>query len=142
MIILNNHQDTPKKEVKLYKTNDLANLRLTKKRSDVMNVLNEKKSQGVDISEYFTYLIRKEEGLPIPVEEGATRVAPAPTGMGQEDREAIAEMVYQLMKKNGMVGLTGEAPTESEEKQVDQGADAKMLEEAKNAAKEFLDWDD
>ena len=103
-----------RKTAKLYDLNDVANLRLTKNREDVLKVLNAKKMQGEDVSEYIATAIRMAEGLPTnngapapAAEVETTPAAPAPQpalDMSQVVQQVIAELARQ-----GMVVAAGGA---------------------------------
>lgn len=98
-----------RKSAKLYDTNDVVNLRLTKNRDDILKVLNAKKMQGEDVSEFIAMAIRIAEGLPIngtpaPVAESVNAPAQPALDMSQVVQQVIAELARQ-----GMVVAAGGA---------------------------------
>lgn len=88
-----------RRSTKLFETNDLVNLRLTKPREDVLKVLNAKKMQQIDVSDYLADCVRYREGIPLdgsPSPEITVQAA-APA------LEDVAEAVINMLKNQGLV---------------------------------------
>lgn len=128
------------KQIKLYQRNDLFQIRLTKWRDDVRELLNEKKLQGVDLSDYMTKLIRAAEGLTDPLaayNQPPKQIEPAhsnsgPVQLSSEQLEQVIRMVTERLASSGITVTTGE----SQEIPEDQAN-----EEIKDAINSMLDWD-
>lgn len=84
-----------RKSTKLFAINDIANLRLTKDREDVLSVLNAKKMAGIDISKYLAECVRFKEGLP---SNGSSPQTHAPVVV-----EDVAEAVLKMLRDRGLV---------------------------------------
>jgi hypothetical protein len=149
VIILSNQDQhkQPNQGVKLYEEGKLVNFRLTKGREDIRLLLNEKKLNGIDVSEYMAYCVRKEAGLPMPT-AGVVYVtapaAPAPVERSKEELEAIAEMVFKMVKSSGLAiggaDSTAEQASEGASEQDEQMK--KKLKEVANNMLGFLGSDD
>lgn len=136
--------------IKLYKLNDLVNLRLTKPREDILHLLNEKKMQGLDISEYLASVIRRAEGLeeinrPAPSSEKPPGAAPSIRSVLDESQmDVLVSMVVQEMMSRGLA-IAGGSKRQEEREEID-GADAaaaeeeRRKEELKKATKDMLEW--
>lgn len=144
-------QDTPKKkEPKPYVLNDLVNLRLTKKNVDLIPVLNAKKEQGVNISEYLANLIRVAEGLPVSTEKAAEESFTNLTQHVQQQQEIqmngmfdrLFEKLIEHVQANGLVlSNAGTIPGEDED-QKEKEQDEAIKAELKNISNQFLNFMD
>lgn len=132
----------PDDTVKQYKRNELFQIRLTKARDDVRELLNEKKKQGIDLSDYVTKIIRAAEGLPDP---SAVYPNLAPVESLQASRnttlspELIDDLVLRVMEKlkSSGVGLSATPEVDTDTGALDE---QKNREEIGNAIEQLLDW--
>lgn len=128
-------EDEPLQQPKLYQENELFNLRLTKKREDIRKLLNEKKKQGVDVSDFVTDCIRRAEGL--TQAPSSSFVDTAPTSlMNEQFLDTIVSRLMEEIERRGMMvsGSRGD-PVEPEEV-----SEAKPNPALKDAVKNILDW--
>lgn len=152
MISVSEHEHDPIQAIesppaiKLFKKNDPVNFRLIKDREDIMELLNEKKRQGVDISEYITNLIRRAEGLPIPNRGYTEAVAPPvsqPSGQmtlnPDQMNEIIAKITANLMSSGSFNQTTAVNQDISTENNI---VDEEKKQQLQSAVKNMLEWDD
>lgn len=150
MISVSDHEHDPLQAIespptiKLFKKNDPVNFRLIKDREDIMDLLNDKKRQGVDISEYITNLIRRAEGLPIPNRGYSEAVAPVSQPSAQmtlnpdQMNEIIATITAKLMSNgsfNKTIVANQDVGTENDI------AEEETKRQVKSAVDSILDWD-
>jgi hypothetical protein len=127
--IIQGENDTNSAGVKLYAPNALVNLRLTKDREDIRLLLNQKKMQGIDISEYITELIRRAEGLE----------SPSPTvSITEKQMDTLVSRILEELISRG-VSITASNVSNVSEKKMDDVNDH-VKEELKKAAEDLLDW--
>ncbi|MEK4983617.1 hypothetical protein [Bacillus sp. FSL K6-6540] len=147
---LNNNEDVQPKKVKEYKIGDLVNFRLSNSTVDIMNLLNEKKRQGVKISNYLINLIRIAEGLPIPGAEGESmqevRALPANSTKQIEEsvlgnEELLEKLMSRLLGRMQASGLQI-SPASTEEPNDSSVPDEETKQELQDIAAGMLDWDD
>lgn len=139
-----NVKDNENKEVSLYKLNQLVNLRLTASRRDIMDVLNEKKLQGVDISNYLSTLIRQAEGLPIPEGEGvpslsAPKLVQAEASISEPQMDELVDKILRKLSSRGFKLSNESEGLELDEEVKENKATRQELEKI---AGDFLSWDD
>ncbi|MCY9763543.1 hypothetical protein M5X06_00270 [Paenibacillus alvei] len=139
---MNNQEN---KEVSLYKLNQLVNLRLTASRRDIMDVLNEKKLQGVDISNYLSTLIRQAEGLPIPEGEGvpslsAPKLVHAEASISEPQMDELVDKILRKLSSRGIKISNGSNESEVLEEEVKE--DKATRQELEKIAVDLMSWDD
>lgn len=136
-----NPLDEKAANVKLFKTNDLVNLRLTKQRDDIKELLNQKKLQGIDISEYLSGLIRRAEGLEPALPAASASSQPAPLEItGSLIDELVNRMLDELMRRGITLGGATGIPDQTPDKH-DAVAEAKK-QQLKQIAADLTDWGD
>lgn len=133
------------KPKKFYQRGDIFQIRLTKWRDDVRELLNEKKSQGADLSDYITNLIRTAEGLTDPLAAYNERTAnagtlklpeqtnPAQVQLSPEQLEQVIKIVMERVSSSGLTVTPGEKPHELPKE--------KAQAEINEAINSLLDWD-
>lgn len=137
-------------DVKLYKINDPVNFRVTKANDDIRQLLNEKKLQGVVISEYICNLIRRAEGLPMPssrYNEIPVYQPPQQKGPVSLDPEQMDELITRIIDRLNKSGVTAKSSDQAESTEETLSAEQESAEEQKKKeelraiAADLTDWD-
>lgn len=161
-----NERDIPDTEdkpadIKLYKRNDPVNFRLTKANEDILHLLNEKKLQGVVISEYLCALIRTAEGLDRRVpgmprstfqnDAGGLETPSAAFSQPQEQQsnavvmlhpDQMSQLVAQITAQLLSGGFVPAAKENSESGIPQEDVETqRKKDELKKLAEDLLDWD-
>lgn len=119
---------------KLYRPNQMVNFRLTKERDDIRRILNEKRKQGIDISNYLAQIIRQAEGLPDPFPNNSLSFK-----LSDDQMEELANRIMAQIVKSGMlVPPTGTAATFAMDNKADDEAAKKA--ELKKLADDLMEW--
>lgn len=138
-----------KKKSKLYEPNGIVNFRLTSAYEDVRIVLNEKKAQGVNISQYLATLIRVAEGIEAGdgIQESARKNL---QNLHEEQRQknladTVEQVLIELQSRGLMLVPQGSyVPNQTSENEEPVQANERAEEEKKkkeleSLAKGFLD---
>lgn len=151
---LDTAEDTP--EIKLYKRNGLVNFRLLRAHDDIRALLNEKKRQGVVISEYIVDLIRRAEGLEQPSaafkEPQQIQAAPQQStnntvSLDNLDSNQMDQLLNMLMNKMNLNALSNpvqqivhETVSAADTQEKDNAAEQRKKAELKALSDDMLDW--
>lgn len=112
-----------------YKLGDPVVFRLSKERADILHLLNEKKRQGIQISDYLATLIRQAESI----QPHEFQVAAPPL-----DEDKLLERLLARLVERGW-NPPGQAAEPSEESQPDP---SDQNSEIKDIVNDILSWDD
>ncbi|OBZ15927.1 hypothetical protein A8L34_28180 [Bacillus sp. FJAT-27264] len=95
-----------RKSTRLFVINDLAQLRLTKDRQDIITIINAKKMQGEDVSEFIANAIRQAVGGVVVEQPPQSQLHPQPVPQPETpslDLNQLVEKVISELSRKGMV---------------------------------------